>query len=185
MLWIMLTTAMLIIFGGMLAVLPSKRERLIGQMRIEARKQGLHIGSESVRNVNAPMHERVTSGGRVKTPMIQCVVWGKHYTEEFAEIPTWRLLKSAKNKSPIAGYVADPPLSDEQNQMDSSYWSEIQKVLENLPGRLVAIQCTQQTVSWIGNETIDTTADRFIAQMSIGLDQLMELNIASVARKAP
>lgn len=185
MLWIMLTTAMLLVFGGMLAVLPSKRERQVGHMRIEARKQGLSIGSESVPNVNAPIHERVTSGGQVKTPMIQCVVWGKHYSEELAEIPTWRLLKSTKDKSPIAGYVADPPLSDVINQMDSSYWSELQKVLESLPGRLVAIQCTSQTVSWIGIERIDTTTDRFIAQMSTGLDQLMELNIATGARNVP
>ncbi len=178
MFWIFLTTAMLLVFGGLLVVLPSKRERQIGQMRIEARKRGIYIGSETLPNVNAPLVERVTSGGKIRTPTIQCVVWGKHYTEDATTFPTWRLLKSDKGKAPIEGFEANPSLNDNQRSLSDSYWSSVQEVLDSIPEKLVAIQCTPQSVSWIGVERLETTSDEFVSQMSTSLDRLMALNVA-------
>ena len=178
MFWIMLTTAALLVFGGLLAVLPSKRERQIGQMRIEARKQGIHIGSDTLPNVNAPLVERVTSGGKIRKPTIQCVVWGKHYSDDSATFPSWRLLKSDKGNTPIEGFEANPPLDNTQSSLNGSYWISVQEVLDSIPKEIAALQCTPQSVAWIGVERLDSSPDEFICQMSTALDRLMDLNVA-------
>ena len=176
MFWIFVTTAFLVVFGGMLLVLPSKSERKIGRMRIEARKFGLQTQGIVVTNVNAAAVDRVTAGGRIRTPKVQCIAWEKRYEDEHTDLPTWTLYKSDKEHGPIEGYVIEPQLKEVGLEQHSEYWSEVSQAIEQLPGKLVAVRSGLHGIAWIGQERLESTPDEFIEQMQQGLEKLLKAN---------
>ena len=177
MFWILATTAFLVVFGGILFVLPSKRERQIGRMRIDARKYGLQTQGVVVTDVNAPAAERVTAGGKLRTPKLQCIAWEKGYMDEYAEIPTWTLYRSSKEIGPIEGFVVEPQLKEIGLQHQNEYWSRVGQAIEQLPNKLVAVKSGRKGVAWIGQERLDSTPNEFVEMMLAGLKDLYEANV--------
>lgn len=180
MFWILLTTAFLVVFGGILLVLPSKSERLIGRMRIDARKYGLQTQGIVVTDVNAPAIERVTAGGKIKTPKVQCIAWEKRYEAEYTEIPTWTLYKSAKEYGPVEGYVIEPQLKEVGLELQVEYWRRVGQAIEQLPDRVVAVKSDHNGVAWIGQERLDSSPSEFVQEMLAGLADLSTANVELV-----
>ncbi len=184
MFWLALTTAFVVVFGGLLYVLPSKAQRRIGQMRLDARKKNLTIYSQVVPDVNATAVERVTAGGKLKNPTKQCVAWARQYADEYSAVPVWRVFVAPESTKPMPGYVANPPLDEAQRDLGEEYWIGVGKVLEKLPQQLVAVECAKSQVAWIGQERVADEPDGFIDQIQLALDELISLNIeASRSRK--
>lgn len=177
MFWIFATTAFLVVFGGILFVLPSKKERQIGRMRIDARKSGLQTQGIVVADVNAPAAERVTAGGKIRTPRIQCVAWEKKYMDEYTEIPTWILYKSSRENGPIEGFVVEPQLKEMGLEHQQEYWSRVGRAIKRLPNKLVAVKSGRNGVTWIGQERLNSTPSEFVSEMLAGLEDLSTANI--------
>lgn len=176
MFWILVTTAFLVVFGGILMVLPSKSERNIGRMRIDARKYGLQTQGIVVSDVNAPAVERVTAGGRTRNPKVQCIAWQKRYEDEYSNIPTWTLYKSTKEEGPVEGYIIEPQMNEVGLEQQVEYWKRVGKAIEQLPDKVVGVKSDSHGVSWIGQERLVSTPQEFIRQMLDGLEDLSEVN---------
>lgn len=177
MFWIIATTAFLMVFGGILFVLPSKKERQIGKMRIDARKTGLHTQSVVVKDVNAPMTEKVTAGGQIRNPKVQCIAWEKRYLDQYTGIPKWILYEASKGDEPFKGYTVEPPIAEFRLNQESEYWRRVGRAIDQLPRKIVAVKSSQDGVAWIGHERLDSTPDEFIGQILTGLNELAEANV--------
>lgn len=184
MVWILVTTAFLMVFGGIFLVLPSKHEREIGRMRIDARKSGLNTQGIVVTDVNASAMDRVTAGGQIRMPKVQCIAWEKQYLDEFENIPLWTLYKSSQNNGPIEGYIFESQLDETRLEDQPEYWRKVSKIIDQLPATIVAVKSGQRGVSWVGREKLDSTPAGFVVQMSTGLQELAEANI-DLARELP
>lgn len=182
MFWILATTAFLMVFGGILLVLPSKHERRVGQMRIDARKSGLQTQGIVVTDVNASAVERVTAGGKIRTPKIRCIAWEKRYSDDYDNIPLWTLYESSKGSAPIQGFIVEPRLNETGLEHQREYWGRVGRAIDHLPAKLIAIKSSRNSVAWIGQELMDSTPEEFIDRMSVGLKELSEANTALAKR---
>ena len=67
--WLIIVAALAVVVGPVFVLLPSKKERRLAALRTEARRLGLSVELRPVPNLGADLEERVSAGGRARTPM--------------------------------------------------------------------------------------------------------------------
>lgn len=177
--FLLISLVFLIVFGGLISILPSRRARQIGNLRILARRYDLEISLVQIPDVNASLTDRVTAGGIRLDPQKRCVAWSKRYTDPCSELPVWiDYVSTSPEFEAVRWHRLDSGQST--NLLTDSYWREVSRIKIGLPSRCVAIECTPTEVRWLGYEVIDSTAEEFIQRMVQSIDELLELNVSTV-----
>jgi hypothetical protein len=106
--WIIIGLILLAAFGPVLWLVPSKRDRHLSALRDEARREGLVVELRRLPKLNPTADERVTAGGRVKEPTIECTAYTRTLRRRLVVLPAWRLLRSEDGIRALPGWVFDP-----------------------------------------------------------------------------
>ena len=176
--YLLISIILLVAFGGILYILPSKRERFVSKLRLEARKSGIVTTIETIPDVEAPRASRVTAGGRERKPKTGCAVWELRYRDDHELIPTWRLLRKRESDGPVDGAVLNPMLKDREILRNVDYWIKVQKTYESMPGLCLGIESVATGVRWLGRENpTQPEPETFVNAMLEGLKSLTEANI--------
>ena len=96
--WLIVVAALALVVGPVFVLLPSKKERRLAALRAEARRLGLSVELRPVPNLSAGLEERVTAGGRARTPMHPSVRYALPLVLEAGRRP-----KKSPDRSPPAG----------------------------------------------------------------------------------
>ena len=96
--WLIVVAALALVVGPVFVLLPSKKERRLAALRAEARRLGLSVELRPVPNLSAGLEERVTAGGRARTPMHPSVRYALPLVLEAGRRP-----KKSPDRSPSAG----------------------------------------------------------------------------------
>ena len=107
--WLLALAALALAFGPILYFLPSKKDRRLAALRTEARRLGLQVELRPVPKQDAGADERVTAGGRRRSPTHPSVCYWLALPLATAPLDPWRLLRGP------SGWVADaelPPPAD-------------------------------------------------------------------------
>lgn len=107
--WLLALAALALAFGPILYFLPSKKDRRLAALRTEARRLGLQVELRPVPKLDAGANERVTAGGRQRSPTHPSVCYWLALPLATAPLDPWRLLRGP------SGWVADaelPPPED-------------------------------------------------------------------------
>ena len=163
------------VFGGVASVLPSRRVRQLGHLRVAARKFGVATSLVHIADVNASMTDRVTAGGKKLDPKKRCVAWSKPYPEDFSDVPEWITYVVHRNDSSSVNWQLHETTEKCRN-LAKTYWLEVDRIKTLFPDRCIAIECTRSEVRWLGYESVSSTIDEFIQAMLQGLDALIRLN---------
>lgn len=159
-------------------MLPSKHERLVSKLRIEARKKGISTTIETIPDVNAPLESRVTAGGVKREPKVNCAVWELSYRDEHDFLPIWRLIKTHAESSPVPGTIAEPILKDPELIAEDEYWSLINEAFTKMPKLCLGIESRRTGVRWLGRENpIPSEDESFVDDMVGALELLASANI--------
>ncbi len=67
--WLVVLAVLAVAFGPIFHLMPSRKDRRLAILRAAARRQGLSVELRPVPKLGADMPERVTAGGRIRTPM--------------------------------------------------------------------------------------------------------------------
>lgn len=175
--YILVSVVFVIVFGGVASILPSRRERQIGNLRVMARRYDLEVSVVQVADVNAPLSDRVTASGMVREPKMRCVAWVKHYPDEFEALPEW-IIYASKRDETLEYEVPQHIEESIARKLSASYWDEVNRIYSMLPARCLALECTRTDVRWLGHETLTSTPDEFVHKMVQALDALLKLNIS-------
>ena len=100
--WIIIVLALAIAFGPVLYLLPTRKDRRLAAMRLEARRQGLVVELRPVRKLDAAAEERVSAGGEHRSPVHDSACYKLPLRANLERIRPWRLLKSERD-----GWVFD------------------------------------------------------------------------------
>ena len=168
--------SVLLILGGIVSVLPSRKERALGQLRLLARQHNLKVSIEFIKDVNAPKSEHVSAGGVRLNPKRRCASWSLHLAPKpDYGYPTWTLYESSRDDGPIPeSYLVQ---EDNPNlNLNQEYWNEVEKLRDLSPPRLIALSCTPTSVKWLGAEVLERDQDEFISTMLAILKGLAHLN---------
>ena len=119
---------LIVAFGPILYVLPSKRDRRLAALRAEARRLGLTVELKPVRNPDAAAVERVTAGGRSRQPEHASARYALTLDRLPGAAPPWRLLRSAR------GWIVDEGMDLPEGWLD-----QLRPLIETLPDDVVAV----------------------------------------------
>ena len=110
MVWIVIVLALALAFGPVLYLLPTRKDRRLAAMRLEARRQGLLVELKPVCKLDADASERVTAAGEKRSPLHSSVVYAMPVRSTLDWVRPWRLLRSQRRGWQFdAEFEAQPP----------------------------------------------------------------------------
>tara|TARA_A100001037_G_scaffold151989_1_gene137215 strand:+ start:76 stop:615 length:540 start_codon:yes stop_codon:yes gene_type:complete len=75
--WILILTVLIIGFGPILWLRPSKKDRRLSAIRTAARGQDFIVQKGSLLKLNPDPTERVSAGGQSRFPIVECMVYSR------------------------------------------------------------------------------------------------------------
>ena len=146
---VIIVGVLIVAFGPILYVLPSKKDRRLAALRAEARRLGLTVELKPVRNPDAAAEDRVTAGGRPRAPMHASARYALALDRMPGEAPPWRLLRSSR------GWIAD-----EGMDLPCGWLGQLQPLIETLPDDVVAVDFSGRELGcyWLERPASETDA---------------------------
>lgn len=162
--WLIILAVLAAAFGPVAYLRPSKRDRVLTELRAAARKQGIIVELTQVPKLAALAHERVTSGGVERIPNLACVAYTIHPQPRPEPPVRYRLLRQPNTEYPVAhtlsqweldrSFAAAAPLQFGP-LAPADYWRAVADIVEQLPADTVAIAVTDTACSCYWQETLN------------------------------
>jgi len=173
--WIIIAVVVVLALGPLFWLLPSQRDRHLGELRTRARREGLVVEVTSLPKVDAAPEERVSSGGKAREPKVSCAAYRLALPRRLTQAPRWLLLKSERENRYIQGWTTLAPPIDVPPAQD--YWREIGSIVRALPGGCVGVEADDRRVTWYGRERLEgTDADTLVTGIRTGLEAIGKLH---------
>ena len=146
---VIIVGVLIVAFGPILYVLPSKKDRRLAALRGQARQLGLTVELKPVPNPDAAAEDRVTAGGRPRAPMLPCARYALALDRMPGQATPWRLLRTAR------GWIAD-----EGTDLPAGWLGQLQPLIETLPDDVVAVDFGGRSVGcyWLERPAPETDA---------------------------
>ena len=158
--WLIILVILLVAFGPVLWLVPSKRDRRLTRLRAQARAEGLIVELKSVPKLNPAAHERVSAGGRIRDPKIECATYQQPLTRKTEYLPGWCLLRNPGSPGPGPATDLDGkfhPVGElpgwsyltapERSEVLSQSIEAVKPLLGELPEDVVAVELSARTVA--------------------------------------
>ena len=137
MVWLIIGGVLLLAFGPILWILPSKRDRRLARLRQQARLEGLNVDVRLVNRLDADPTDRVTAGGQIRQPTFQATTYALSFPRKLRYLPAWRLLRSNTTDGPVSGWQYDTTSPD---RADPNVLETLADPMQALPQDVVAIE---------------------------------------------
>ncbi len=175
--WIVVALALILAFGPMLYLLPTRKDRRLAAMRMTARRLGLVVELKPVRKLDAAADERVSAGGIARSPVHQSVAYRLPLRKALSHIGPWRLLRSQRG-----GWQFDVefPVPGE-----ADFLKALPPLEGLLPDDVVAVECVGRDLScyWLEQFPADgETVGALGATLSALAEQLIAKDEEIAAR---
>lgn len=128
--WLVIGLVLLVAFGPVLWLVPSRRDRTLTRMRARARTHGLHVDVVQLDDPDPPLEARVTAGGKARRPTIDGATYRLSLPRKASLAPAWSLSRASREAGPpgVAGWQwASAPAGDE------AYWERLAGTIAALP----------------------------------------------------
>ena len=165
MVWIIIVVVLLVAFGPVLYLLPTKKDRRLAALRQRARLLGFVVELKPIAKLNPDARDRVTAGGQLRTPRHDSVAYTLGLRSKLEHLRPWRLLRGAGSPAPLDGWVLD---EDAFENRAVDYLETFQLLFAQLPGDTVAVELGVRTLTcyWLEQYPADeATVDALHAAM--------------------
>ncbi len=98
--WVIIGLVLVVAFGPILWLVPSKRDKRLSAMRARARSEGLVVEVRRIPKPDPQPEDRVNAGGKVRSPMLECASYGLALPRSLRVLPAWRMVRRAAERSP-------------------------------------------------------------------------------------
>ena len=161
--WIIIGIVLCAAIGPIFWLLPSKRDRVQGQLRSAARQAGLVVEIAALPKVDSRPEERVSAGGKPRDATIDCVAYRLALPRPMPNAPAWLLLRSDRENRYLTGWTTlSPPTRLPATQ--AAYWRDLAAVLDGLPGGCTAVEADTRYVSWYGREHLNGSSPEAVVE---------------------
>ena len=184
MVWIVVGVIVLAAIGPLFWLLPSKRDRVLGELRTLARSSGLVVEVARLPKIDASAEERVSSGGIAREATIECAAYRLALAKQLPHAPRWLLFRSERENRYLPGWSTLAPPTG-LPAIQKTYWQEVGAIIDSLPGGCIAVEAAVRHVSWYGRERVEPAdeggdnsaeADEVVVGIRNGLAALGELH---------
>jgi hypothetical protein len=146
--WLIIAAVLVLAFGPIMWLLPSKKDRRLTRLRTQGRLEGLNIDIVRVKRLDADPTERVTSGGEVRQPVYTTASYALSFPRKLRHLQPWRILKSQNGNDPLPGWVRDTDVKSNRQQdgMREDVLPDLTSHLADLPDDIVAVELSERSL---------------------------------------
>lgn len=98
--WIIIVVVLLVAFGPVFWLVPSRKDKRLAALRSRARADGLLVDIRRLPKLNPNPEDRVSAGGRVREPTVECAAYGRMFARKLRYLPGWRILRAPPEGEP-------------------------------------------------------------------------------------
>lgn len=180
MVWIIIVGVLLVAFGPVLYLLPTKKDRRLAALRQHARLLGFVVELQPIRKLNPDARDRVTAGGQLRTPQHSSVAYTLGLRSRFEHLQPWRLLKGAGTTAPLEGWVLD---QDAFENSDLDYLQAFQPLFAGLPSDTVAVALGRRTLTcyWLEKYPADAATVDALHSVMVELGERLAVREEQIA----
>jgi hypothetical protein len=179
--WLIVTVVLLVAFGPVLWLVPSRRDRALARMRTRARTLGVTVELVALPDPDPTPQARVSAGGRPRHPTIAGVAYRYPLARATPLAPAWSIVRG-----PSSGPGAMPGWQWTGAAAGlPGYWQEAAAILARVPGDVFAAEVDPGRVTLFWRERVgDQEPEEAVESLVNVLRALAELQQAHhVARE--
>jgi len=151
--WIVIVVVLLVAFGPVLWLVPSKRDRRLTALRGRARTEGLVVEIRHLPKLDWRPEDRVSAGGKVREPVIECAAYSLRFGRRLGHLPGWRVLRVATDgpPDPFPSWRYDQRPKGEGRRYLEQMLEPVRRTLAGLPDDVAGfeVNSTGLSVYWL------------------------------------
>lgn len=187
MVWVVIIVILVVAFGPIFWLMPSRRERRLGRLRQRAYQRGMRVEVRRLPRTEVAPEDRVTAGGRPLDTTRECAAYLMPLPTRLRLLPSARLLRRGEGATAVPGWSFEPGKRPEHPQLDAMV-AALTPTLEQLPDDVVAVEVDPHTVGGYWLEGVGTTPERvddLADRLSRATESLAELDRRLKAESEP
>ncbi len=147
--WLWIVLALILAIGPIAYLVPSRRDRRLAKLRMQARLEGGLVELENLPKLNAQAHERVSAGGIARDPKQPCARYLLAGGKALRDTPELQVLKH-----PDGSWQRDPAVG---RPVAATWLALLESAAEGLPSDTLAIALRDRHVSvcWLESHPAD------------------------------
>lgn len=140
--WLLIILVLVVAFGPVLWLVPSKRDKRLSAMRSKARSAGLVVEMRRIPKPDPAPEERVSAGGKVRDPVLECASYGLPLSRGLKYLPGWRLVRKAAEEGPdpFPDWQYDLRPKGEGREFLDAVLQRTERLLAALPDDVAALE---------------------------------------------
>jgi hypothetical protein len=153
--WLIVVLVLLVAFGPVLWLMPSRRDRVLARMRMRARTHGVRVELVQIDDPDPAPEARVTAGGKRREPKLPGTAYRLPLARAASLAPVWSIVRATREAGPkeLPGWQwRSAPAGD------ASYWQDVARVLSRAPADVFSCEAAPESVSFVWHEKIGDSA---------------------------
>lgn len=159
MVWVIIVLILIVAFGPILWLMPSRRERRLSALRQRAYRHGMRVDLRRLPGRDVAPEERVTAGGRALDTSREHAAYVMPLERRLRMLPGWRVLRGGQGTSAVPGWTFEPGKRPDHPRLGVML-DTLTPFLAGLPDDVAAVECDAHTLSAYWLEGPGTTPDR-------------------------
>ena len=147
--WLIIVVILIVAFGPVMWLMPSQRDRYLSKLRQQAHLEGLVVELRRLPKVNPTPEERVSAGGVVREPVVECMAYTRMLPRRMHALGDWRLLRDENSREVMAvpaGWSIDRGFTNSTAGV-GEVTELLPGLLDELPTDVIGIEVTSSAVS--------------------------------------
>ncbi len=158
--WLLIAVVLLVAFGPVLWLIPSKKDKRLAAMRERGRQEGLVVEMRRIPKATPDPTDRVTAGGKVLDPVVECASYRLMLPRRLRHLPGWRVLRHAESDGdPFPGWSYDQRPKGDARAYLSRMLEALRPQVTALPADVAALEIASGAVVAYCLERPGTSAD--------------------------
>ena len=176
--WIIIIVVLVVAFGPVLWLMPSRRERRLAALRQRAYQDGMRVELRRLPQQNPAPEDRVTASGRALDLTRECTAYIYPFASRLRMLPKWRLLRGDAGLRAYPGWIFEPGGKPAHPRLQAML-DVLAPVIQALPADVIAVECEPQNLAAYWLEGPGTTPDRvsdLAARLAAGAGAVTDLD---------
>lgn len=178
MVWVVIVVILVVAFGPIFWLMPSRRERRLGRLRQHAYQRGMRVEMRRLPGTDVAPEDRVTAGGRPLDTTRECAAYLMPLAKRLRLLPSARLLRRAEGTAAVPGWGFEPGKRPEHPRLEAMI-AALMPTLEALPQDVPALEVDAHAVAgyWLeGPGTTPERVDELAERLARAAESLTELD---------
>ena len=160
--WVIILLILLVAFGPVMWLMPTRKDRRLAGLRQRAKQEGLDVDIRRLPKLNPDPEDRVTPGGRPLPLVRECAAYSRPLPRKLRHHPAWRLMRGRAGEDGLPGlpgWVFEYRRKPDHPRLPAQL-EALAPLFEDLPAVVIAVELEPRGLAFYWLEGPGTGPDR-------------------------